>query len=61
MLYPVLKSGVSLDGILSSLFLVLIIDYVMRRVAEETHCEIVWREGRKSEDLAEANDIVLIS
>ena len=48
-------------GILSPLLFVLVIDYVMGRVAEETNAGIVWGDGRKLADLDYADDIVLIS
>ena len=41
------KSGVIQGGIVSPLLFVLVIDYVMRRVAEETNAGIVWGDGRK--------------
>ena len=55
------KSGVIQGGIVSPLLFVLVIDYVMRRVAEETNAGIVWGDGRKLADLDYADDIVLIS
>ena len=55
------KSGVIQGGILSSLLFIMVIDYVMRKVAEETNAGIVWRDERKLVDLDHADDIVLIS
>ena len=45
------KSGVIQGGIVSPLLFVLVIDYVMRSVADETNAGIVWGDGRKSADL----------
>ena len=55
------KSGVIQGGIFSPLLFVLVIDYVMRMVPEETNAGIVWGDGRKLADLDYADDIVLIS
>ena len=55
------KSGVIQGGILSPLLFVMVIDYVMRKVAVETNAGIVWKDGRKLVDLDYADDIVLIS
>ena len=55
------RSGVIQGGILSPLLFVLVIDYVMKRVIEETNAGIEWRNGRKLADLDYADDIVLIS
>ena len=48
-------------GILSHLLFIMVKDYVMRMVAEETNVEIVWRDERKLVDLDYADDIVHIS
>ena len=45
------KSGEIQGGILSPFLFVLLIDYVMRRVSEETNAGIVWGDGRKLADL----------
>ena len=39
----------------------MVIDYVMRKVAEQTNAGVVWRDERKLVDLDNADDIVLIS
>ena len=48
-------------GILSRLLFIMVKDYVMRMVAEETNVEIVWRDEGKLVDLDYADDIVHIS
>ena len=55
------KTGVIRGGILSHLLFIMVKDYVMRMVAEETNVEIVWRDERKLVDLHYADDIVHIS
>jgi len=55
------KSGVIQGGILSTLLFVVVIDYVMKKVARETDAGIVWWEERKLLDLDYADDIVLFS
>ncbi|KAK4296122.1 hypothetical protein Pmani_031359 [Petrolisthes manimaculis] len=55
------KSGVIQGGILSPLLFIMVIDYVMRKVAEETNAGIVWKDERKLVDLDYADDIVLIN
>ena len=54
------KSGVIQGGILSLLLFNMVIDYVMRKVAEETNARIVWGDESKLVDLDYADDIVLI-
>ena len=51
------KSGVIQGGIVSPLLFILVIEYVMRRDAEETNTGIVWGDGRKLADLDYADDI----
>ena len=50
------KSGVIQGGILSPLLFILVIDYVMRKVVEETNAGIVWRNERTLMDLDYADD-----
>ena len=54
------KSGVLQGGILSPILFILVIDYVMKNVVEETGVGIVWKDGRLLTDLDYADDIVLI-
>ena len=55
------KSGVIQGGILSPLLFVLVIDYVLKKVVEETGVGIIWKDGRLLADLDYADDIVLIN
>ena len=55
------RSGVIQGGILSPLLFIILIDFVMRKVTEETNAGIMWRNGRKLVDLDYADDIVIIS
>lgn len=55
------KSGVIKGRILSPLLFIMIIDYVMRSVADERNAGIVWRDDLQLADFDYADDIVLIS
>ena len=52
-------SGVIQGGILSPLLFILVMDYVMKKVVNETRVGIVWKENGKISDLDYADDIVL--
>ena len=46
------KSGVIQGGILSPLLFIMVIDYVMRKVAEKTNAGSVWRDEHKLVDFS---------